>query len=118
MARSAFPGCEPYHRLANACSEASWIDRGSCGRIANRSWLSSAWAGRLPHFARALVGPSHDTLLPASAVLGALYLLAIDDIARTATAAEIPLGILTALIGAPVFAFLLRRTHLTGWRRD
>lgn len=77
------------------------------------------WIGLVvPHFARALVGPSHHALLPASAVLGALYLLLIDDIARTATAAEIPLGILTALIGAPVFAFLLRRTHLTGWRRD
>ncbi len=77
------------------------------------------WIGLvIPHFARALVGPSHDALLPASAVLGALYLLLIDDIARTATAAEIPLGILTALIGAPVFALLLRRTYLTGWRRD
>jgi len=77
------------------------------------------WIGLVvPHFARALVGPSHGELLPASAALGALYLLVIDDVARTATAAEIPLGILTALIGAPVFAFLLRRTHLTGWRRD
>jgi iron complex transport system permease protein len=77
------------------------------------------WIGLVvPHFARGLVGPSHDALLPAAAALGALYLLLIDDVARTATAAEIPLGILTALIGAPVFAFLLRRMHLAGWRRD
>jgi iron complex transport system permease protein len=62
--------------------------------------------------------PNHKVLLPASAsaAAGALYLLLIDDLARTATAAEIPLGIITALIGAPVFAILLRRTHAGGWR--
>ncbi len=77
------------------------------------------WIGLVvPHFARMLVGPGHGALLPASAALGAIYLLIIDGIARTATAAEIPLGILTALIGAPVFAVLLRRAHLSGWRRD
>ncbi len=77
------------------------------------------WIGLVvPHFARMLVGPGHNMLLPASMALGALYLLVIDNLARTATPAEIPLGILTALIGAPVFAILLRRTHLSGWRRD
>ena len=51
------------------------------------------WVGLvMPHFARMIVGPDHKILLPASAMLGALYLLAVDDIARTATAAEIPLG--------------------------
>jgi iron complex transport system permease protein len=43
--------------------------------------------------------------------IGATYLLCIDDIARTASAAEIPLGILTAMIGAPFFAVLLRKTR-------
>jgi iron complex transport system permease protein len=64
-----------------------------------------------------LVGPDHKALLPASAVIGALYMLAIDDIARTATAAEIPLGIITAIVGAPVFAALLVRTQAAGWRQ-
>lgn len=76
------------------------------------------WVGLVvPHIARMAVGPDHRLLLPASALFGALYLLVIDTVARTATAAEIPLGILTALIGAPVFAVLLRRLHLKGWGR-
>jgi iron complex transport system permease protein len=60
-----------------------------------------------------IVGPDHRVLIPASISIGATYLLFIDDVARTATAGEIPLGILTAIIGAPVFAFLLRRTRGT-----
>jgi iron complex transport system permease protein len=77
------------------------------------------WVGLvIPHAARGVVGPDHKLLLPASAALGALYLLLIDDVARAATAAEIPLGIITAIIGAPVFAVLLRRSHAGGWRRD
>ena len=77
------------------------------------------WVGLvIPHAARMAVGPDHKVLLPASAALGALFLLLIDDLARTATAAEIPLGIITAIIGAPVFAVLLRRSHAGGWRGD
>jgi iron complex transport system permease protein len=77
------------------------------------------WVGLVvPHFARMLVGPDHKALLPAAAAVGALYLVLIDDVARTATAAEIPLGIITAIIGAPVFAVLLRRIHAGGWRHD
>lgn len=77
------------------------------------------WVGLvIPHAARVMVGPDHKVLLPASAALGALYLLLIDDVARTATAAEIPLGIITAILGAPVFAVLLRRSHAGGWRGD
>lgn len=76
------------------------------------------WVGLVvPHFARMIVGPDHKILLPASAMLGALYMLAVDDVARTATAAEIPLGIITAIIGAPVFAMLLVRTQTAGWRQ-
>jgi iron complex transport system permease protein len=76
------------------------------------------WVGLVvPHFARIIVGPDHKSLLPASAVLGALYLIAIDGVARTATAAEIPLGIITAIIGAPVFALLLVRSQAAGWRQ-
>lgn len=73
------------------------------------------WVGLvIPHFARMLVGPDFRRVLPASLSLGACYLIAIDDLARVLTAAEIPLGILTALVGAPVFAALLRRNKL-GW---
>ena len=63
---------------------------------------------------RILVGPEFRRLMPATLSLGACYLLVIDDLARTATSAEIPLGILTALVGAPVFTLLLRRGAL-GW---
>nr|WP_205600989.1 iron ABC transporter permease [Halomonas socia] len=76
------------------------------------------WVGLVvPHIVRMVVGPDHRVLLPASAIFGALYLLLIDTVARTATSVEIPLGILTALIGAPVFAIMLRRLHLKGWGR-
>jgi iron complex transport system permease protein len=72
------------------------------------------WVGLvIPHLGRMLVGPDHRLLLPAAFSLGATYLLFIDDVARTATVSEIPLGILTALIGAPVFAYLLRKTRGT-----
>jgi iron complex transport system permease protein len=68
------------------------------------------WIGLvIPHAARLIVGEDHRRLIPASALLGASYLVLIDTFARTLTAAEIPLGVLTALIGAPVFAVLLRR---------
>jgi len=68
------------------------------------------WIGLvIPHAARILVGEDHRVLIPASALLGAAYLTFIDTLARTLTAAEIPLGVLTALIGAPVFGILLRR---------
>ncbi|VTR52661.1 Probable ABC transporter permease protein HI_1471 [Serratia fonticola] len=66
---------------------------------------SIGWVGLLiPHLARLLVGPDHRRLLPAAMCLGALYMVLIDDLARTLSSSEIPLGILTALIGAPLFA--------------
>jgi iron complex transport system permease protein len=69
------------------------------------------WVGLvIPHICRMWVGPDHNVLLPVSLVTGACYLLIIDDFARTMTSSEIPLGILTALVGAPFFAWLLRRT--------
>jgi len=72
------------------------------------------WVGLvIPHLGRMLVGPDHRVLLPMSLCIGAAYLLLIDDVARTATVGEIPLGILTALIGAPFFAYLLRKTRGT-----
>ena len=70
------------------------------------------WVGLVvPHMARMLVGPDHRVMMPASLMIGALYLLIIDTVARTATSTEIPLGILTALIGTPVFAMVLKQTQ-------
>jgi iron complex transport system permease protein len=70
------------------------------------------WVGLvIPHLGRMLVGPDHRALLPATLSIGATYLLLIDDVARTATEGEIPLGVLTAIIGAPFCAYLLRKTR-------
>ncbi len=69
------------------------------------------WVGLLiPHITRMIVGPNHSYLLPASLSIGSVYLLLMDDIARSAGPGEIPLSILTALIGAPFFGYLLRYT--------
>ena len=70
------------------------------------------WVGLVvPHIARLLVGADNRKVLPVSFWLGAGFLVLIDDAARTLTSAEIPLGILTAIFGAPIFAFLLWRNR-------
>ncbi|WP_051422991.1 FecCD family ABC transporter permease [Arthrobacter sp. MA-N2] len=75
-----------------------------------------SWVGLVvPHLARMWVGPDHRILLPVSFLLGAAYVVLVDTVARTATAGEIPLGVLTALIGAPVFFLLLRRNRERIW---
>jgi iron complex transport system permease protein len=61
-----------------------------------------------------LVGPAFGILLPVATLLGAGYLLVTDTLARTLSATEIPLGILTAVIGAPFFLWLLWRGR-RGW---
>jgi iron complex transport system permease protein len=66
------------------------------------------WIGLvIPHVARAWVGPDHARLVPASAALGAAVLVGLDTIARSALPSEIPLGILTGLLGVPAFLVLL-----------
>ena len=70
------------------------------------------WVGLVvPHIARVLVGPGFDRLLPVSALCGAILLLAMDNISRAASSMEIPLGITTSVIGAPLFLALLLRTR-------
>jgi len=70
------------------------------------------WVGLVvPHMARGIIGPDARRLIPASIALGAVYMMLIDDVARTVTMAEIPLGILTGIVGAPVFILLLRRSR-------
>lgn len=68
----------------------------------------------VPHAARAWVGPRNGVLLPVTALLGATYLLLVDGVARVAFRFEIPVGIVTALLGVPVFALALRRAR-QGW---
>jgi iron complex transport system permease protein len=65
-----------------------------------------------------LVGPEHSRLLPASTFMGGIYLLLMDDIARTASSQEIPIGLLTALVGTPIFALVFSRQHGKGWSHD
>ncbi len=73
------------------------------------------WIGLIiPHLARMLVGPNFKALLPAALFLGSTFLLLVDDIARSAFSIEIPLGILTSLLGAPFFLYLLMKGK-RGW---
>ena len=72
------------------------------------------WVGLIvPHFCRMLFGSDYRRLLPAGALFGGGFLLLVDDIARLATSGEIPIGILTAFVGAPIFLWLI----LTGGGR-
>lgn len=78
-----------------------------CGQV--------GWVGLLvPHICRMKYGSNHLALVPASVSVGAAFLVAVDTLARTATAAEIPISILTAILGAPFFILLMRRSG--GWK--
>jgi len=71
------------------------------------------WVGLvIPHLARMLVGANHKALLPASFLVGSIYLLAVDDCARGLFTLEVPLGILTSLVGVPVFLYVMFRTQV------
>ena len=71
------------------------------------------WIGLvIPHFGRMMVGPDNRKLIPLSAVLGAAFLLLIDTLARVLTSAELPLSILTGLIGAPFYFYLLLKQRM------
>ena len=74
-----------------------------CGQI--------GWVGLLiPHMVRMIFGNDNSSVMPASMAFGAVFMLIIDTLARSVTASEIPVSILTALIGAPCFILLLRKT--------
>lgn len=73
------------------------------------------WVGLVvPHISRMIVGPNYSRLLPMSMVIGASFMLIVDDLSRTIVATEIPLGILTSLVGAPLFAYLIKKGRM-GW---
>lgn len=68
------------------------------------------WVGLIiPHITRLLVGPNYRALLPVSLLTGACFMLAVDDVARVIVPGELPIGVLTALIGAPLFIYMLIR---------
>lgn len=74
------------------------------------------WVGLvIPHFARMLAGPEFSRLLPVSILLGAGFLLGVDTLARTVARIEIPLGVLTAFVGTPLFLWQLTRARRI-WR--
>ena len=73
------------------------------------------WVGLvIPHLARSIVGPNYKVLLPTSMFIGAGYLLIVDDLCRLMASTEVPIGILTAIIGVPFFIFIFRR-NIKGW---
>ncbi|NVM29944.1 MAG: iron chelate uptake ABC transporter family permease subunit [Candidatus Helarchaeota archaeon] len=71
----------------------------------------------IPHIMRIILGPDHRNLLPASCLVGAIFLIWVDTLARTIISpVEIPVGIITALLGVPFFLYLLRtRKKIIGW---
>ncbi len=73
-----------------------------CGQV--------GWVGLvIPHVTRSLVGPNYRTLLPVAAILGSVYLLVCDTICRNAFSVELPIGILTSLIGIPFFIVIFKQ---------
>lgn len=74
------------------------------------------WVGLvIPHIGRMLIGNDNRKLIPVSLSIGASFMVLIDTVSRSVTSSEIPLGVLTALIGAPFFIFLLKKTKGGGW---
>lgn len=68
-----------------------------------------AWVGlMIPHAARLLIGPDHRWLLPLGAIMGAAFVIVCDTLARTVTTGEVPIGIITSVLGAPYLIYLLR----------
>lgn len=73
------------------------------------------WVGLIiPHISRMLVGPNYKKLMPASLILGATFLILVDDVTRCAFLSEIPLGIITSIIGAPFFILLMLKRRGVG----
>jgi iron complex transport system permease protein len=69
----------------------------------------------VPHILRMIFGPDHKKLIPLSITFGGAFLVLVDDVARAAFSFEIPVGIITTLLGAPFFLYLLRSTKAGGW---
>lgn len=75
------------------------------------------WVGLIvPHMARSIVGSDHDAVIPFSALLGGVFMLVMDTVSRVLPGGEVPVGILTALLGAPFFAYLLIKSEKGSWQ--
>ena len=75
------------------------------------------WVGLIiPHIGRMIVGDDNKKLIPVSCALGASFLILIDNVSRTITGGEIPIGILTSLIGGPFFIYILKKTKGGSWQ--
>ncbi len=70
----------------------------------------------VPHFVRMIIGPSNRLLIPSSFLCGCILLLGADTITRVLLPTEIPIGVLTALIGGPLFCYIFRKSQLQRWR--
>ena len=79
-----------------------------CGTI---GWIGLV----IPHLARIITGPNHGKMIIFSALMGALFLLIIDNLSRILFTAEIPIGILTSLLGAPFFCYIILSKRKSGW---
>lgn len=96
--------------------------------IAIVSWMVAAqvsvsgligWVGLvIPHIGRMLVGPDHRKLLPASALLGGMFVLGVDDFTRVILQLDVSIGALTSLIGTPFLVFLFWRKKAKGWMNE
>lgn len=74
------------------------------------------WVGLMvPHLVRMLTGPDHKNLVPLSIAAGAAFMIAADTVSRTLTSFDIPVGIITALTGAPFFIYLMKRGGKEAW---
>ena len=72
-------------------------------------WRDHRHEAQVPHVARGLVGTAHGRLLPASALLGGTLMLGVDLLTRSVSAVALPPGVITALLGTPVFLLVLAR---------
>ena len=96
-----------------------WIVLSVCGLLVSCQVALSGsigWVGLImPHLGCFLVGANHQRLLPAAMLIGGIYMVMVDTLARTLSSAELPISILTAAIGAPVFALMLLKLKKRGW---
>lgn len=89
--------------MIGACSLITAVSVSVCGMV---GWIGLV----IPHICRSIVGANNKYVIPACMVVGGAYMVLMDDLARSITSTEIPLSILTAIVGAPIFACLLRRS--------
>jgi len=91
-----------------------------CATLIDASIISISgiigWVGLvIPHIARFTVGPNHKVLLPVSFLFGAIFMLLVDNLARTISSLEVPVGIITAIVGTPFFIYFLKRSSTRSW---